>query len=189
MSFFSFLIAQGGALPNQPGNISTGGSTVIQNVPIYTPTTVPVQQVVTPIYDVPAVAQSSQPFQPLDLGTEIETGFGNTSIIELVQMFVVYAFIIAAALSAIFIFIGGVNFILSGGDDEKIKKAVATIRYSIVGLIVTILSFTFVTIIGRVFGMNFLAYISYDQIRTSIEQLVNTGQQNNTGNQFNPRGR
>ncbi len=96
------------------------------------------------------------------------------SVMDLVQIFVVYAFIIAAGLSALFIFIGGINFILSGGDEEKIKKAVNTIRYSIVGLIVTILSFTFVTIVGRIFGLDFMSYLSYDKIRTSITDLINS---------------
>lgn len=95
---------------------------------------------------------------------------------DLVQMFVVYAFVAAAGLAAIFVFIGGINFILSGGNDEKIKTAVNTIRYAIVGLIVTILSFTAVTIVGRVFGLNFMSYLSYDKIRTSITQLINSSQ-------------
>ena len=106
-----------------------------------------------------------------NFGGALDT-FNNYTLIDLVQMFIVYAFIIAAALSAIFIFIGGISFILSGGNDEKIKQAVNTIRYSIVGLIVTILSFTFVTIIGRMFNLNFLDYISYGQIKDSINHLI-----------------
>ncbi len=104
------------------------------------------------------------------------TTIQNLELMDLVQMFIVYAFIIAAALSAVFIFVGGVSFILSGGEDEKIKRAINTIRYAIIGLIVTILSFTVVTIIGRMFGLNFLDYLSYGQIRESIERLVKTGE-------------
>jgi hypothetical protein len=102
-----------------------------------------------------------------DLGNTLDIG-----IQDLVQMGVVYAFIIAGALSAIFIFIGGISFILSGGNEEKIKSAVNTIRYSIVGLIITILSFTFVAIVGRIFGLNLMDYLSYQKIKDSINQLV-----------------
>ena len=94
---------------------------------------------------------------------------------EIITMFIVYAFIIAAALAAIFIFVGGISFILSGGNDEKVKEAVNTIRYAIVGLIVTILSFFAVTIVGRMFGFNFLDYLSYTQIKSHIEALMQTG--------------
>ncbi len=96
---------------------------------------------------------------------------------EIVMMFVVYAFIIAAALSAVFVFVGGMSFILSGGNDEKVKQAVNTIRYAIVGLIVTIMSFFAVSIVGKMFGFDFMNYISYDQIISQITQLIDTGQQ------------
>jgi len=90
----------------------------------------------------------------------------------LVEIFVTYAFIIAGGLAALFIFIGGISFILSGGNDEKIKQAVNTIRYSIIGLIVTILSFTFVTIVGRIFQLDFMSYLSYSKIRDSITTVL-----------------
>lgn len=112
---------------------------------------------------------------------------GDLTIAELIQMVIVYAFIAAAALSAIFIFVGGINFILSGGNDEKIKKAVNTIRYAIIGLIITILSFTFVTIIGRIFGLNFLDYISYDSIRASLDKIIQSSQTESSGGGFNPQ--
>ncbi len=136
----------------------------------------------TPVHTVPVMTTTTT----LPTGMGIDAGamtgqVGDTiatlsayTTMDLVQMFVVYAFIAAAGLSAVFIFIGGVNFILSGGNDEKIKTAVNTIRYAIVGLIVTILSFTFVTIVGRIFGLDFMSYLSYDKIRISVSQLINT---------------
>ncbi len=114
-----------------------------------------------------------------EVGNTIAT-LSTYTTMDLVQMFVVYAFIAAAGLSAIFVFIGGINFILSGGNDEKIKTAINTIRYAIVGLIVTILSFTAVTIVGRVFGLNFMSYLSYDKIRTSITQLIESANTSDT---------
>ena len=133
---------------------------------------------------IPATTSVPAPYatEVLDLGVRANDFGGalvtmnNFTILELVQMFIVYAFIIAGALSAIFIFVGGISFILSGGNDEKIKSAVNTIRYSIVGLIVTVLSFTFIMIIGRIFGLNLLNYISYDQIKCSINRLVEFGE-------------
>lgn len=113
-------------------------------------------------------------------GAGTAQALANYSVMDLIQIFVVYAFIIAAGLAALFIFIGGVNFILSGGDEEKIKKAVNTIRYSIVGLIVTILSFTFVTIVGRIFGLDFMSYLSYDKIRSSITELIDSSKNKKT---------
>lgn len=125
--------------------------------------------------DAPVGATSAQPVGDMAALQTIYTP-ENLSLIDLVQMFVVYAFIIAGALSAFFIFFGGISFILSGGNDEKIRAAVNTIRYSIIGLIVTILSFTFVTILGRIFGLNFLDYLSFGEIKESINRLIQTGE-------------
>lgn len=123
----------------------------------------------------PSVTTVSDPLMQTGGSTpQVVAQLANYTMMDLVQIFVVYAFIIAAGLSAVFIFIGGMSFILSGGNEEKIKKAVNTIRYAIVGLIITILSFTFVTIVGRVFGLNFLDYLSYDKIRASIEVIVSS---------------
>ena len=110
-------------------------------------------------------------------GTINEAGVINPDlgVMELIQMTVVYAFIISAALSAIFIFVGGISFILSGGNDEKIKQAINTIRYSIIGLIVVNLSFAFVTIVGRMFGLNFLDYLKYTEIKNSVNRLIQSG--------------
>lgn len=100
----------------------------------------------------------------------------HLTLMDLVEMAVGYAFIAAFALSAVFIFVGGMSFILSGGNDEKIKQSVNTIRYAIIGLIITILSFTFVQIVGRIFGLDFLSYLSLNKIRNSVEMVFQSGQ-------------
>lgn len=120
--------------------------------------------------------------QPIaDAGPLITTdALGNFTLMGLVETLIAYAFIMAGALAAVFIFVGGISFILSGGNDEKIKQAINTIRYSIIGLIVTLLSFTFVIIVGRVFGLDFMQYLSFEKVRGDISRLmapVNNGQQ------------
>ena len=90
---------------------------------------------------------------------------------QLIGLFAAYAFIIAALLCAVFIFIGGMSFILSGGDDAKVKQAVNTIRYAIVGLIISILSLFIVVVLGRPFGLNLVEYLTYDQIIGNIKTI------------------
>ncbi|MBT3349462.1 hypothetical protein HN954_00755 [bacterium] len=124
---------------------------------------------------------------PFNATADTVAHLGNYTLMDLVQMFVPIAFIIAAGLAAVFIFIGGMNFILSGGNEEKIKTAVNTIRYAIVGLVVTILSFTFVTIVGRIFGLDFISYLNYAKIRESITLMINPAADNNTQHFTLPR--
>jgi uncharacterized membrane protein len=105
---------------------------------------------------------------------------------EVINRAIAYAIIIAGFLSVVFIFFGGISFILSGGEDDKIKQAVSTIRYAIIGLIVTILSVVIVGFVGRALGLNVVQYINLSEIFRLIESLTSTVQENaGGGSNFN----
>jgi uncharacterized membrane protein len=92
-------------------------------------------------------------------------------IVEIINKGLAYAIIIAGLLSVIFIFIGGISFILSGGQEDKIKQAVSTIRYAIIGLIITILSVVIVGTVGRIIGLDIIKYINFNDIIQNISSL------------------
>ena len=97
------------------------------------------------------------------------------NIVDLLNLGVAIAILLAGTLSVFYIFFGGISFILSGGQEEKIKQAVHTIRYAIIGLIVTILSVTLVKILGYIFGFDLLSLITWDRITTGGNSGVGTG--------------
>lgn len=74
-------------------------------------------------------------------------------------------------LSIIFIFYGGFTFILSGGDEGKVKEAIHTIRYAIIGLIMALLSFMIVKFIGSLFGINFEIF-DFNAIWTKLQFIT-----------------
>lgn len=84
--------------------------------------------------------------------------------LEIVNRTIAYGIIVAGFLSVVFIFFGGISFILSGGDEGKIKQAVSTIRYAIVGLVVTMLSVVIVIMVGNAVGLNVVQYINLGEI-------------------------
>ncbi|MBU0578085.1 hypothetical protein KJ742_04740 [Patescibacteria group bacterium] len=94
------------------------------------------------------------------------------NIVDLINLAVAIAIILAGTLSVFYIFVGGISFILSGGQEDKIKQAVHTIRYAIIGLIVTILSVTIIKIIGYVFGFDLLSLISWEKISFLMSDLI-----------------
>ncbi len=98
-------------------------------------------------------------------------------IVQIINKGLAYAIIIAGFLSVVFIFIGGISFILSGGDEGKIKQAVGTIRYAIIGLIITVLSVVIVGTVGRALGLDIIRYINFGDIVENIQSLssVSTG--------------
>ena len=97
----------------------------------------------------------------------------NISLTELINKGIAYAIIASGFLSIVFIFIGGISFILSGGQEEKIKQAVSTIRYAIIGLIITILAVIIVNAVGKVIGISTTDYISFAEIVRLIQQITN----------------
>ena len=77
------------------------------------------------------------------------------SIIEIFATVVAFGLIAAAILCLIYIIVGGISFILSAGNEEKIKRAVNTIRYAIVGVIVSFFAYFLVAIISRLLNIPF----------------------------------
>lgn len=141
-------------------------------------------QVIQPVYYLDGSQPAAAPanpgaFDPSVYSTPTSGGGASAylegGLVNIVELFVVYAFIIAGFLAFFFIFYGGLSFILSGGNDEKIKQAVNTIRYSIIGLVIIILSFTFVSIIGRIFDLQLVPYLSVDKIWGAINNLLPKG--------------
>lgn len=96
----------------------------------------------------------------------------NYEVLEIINRGLAYAIIIAGFLSVVFIFIGGISFILSGGQEDKIKSAVSTIRYAIIGLIVTILATVIVGIVGKALGLDIIRYINLSEIFSLVTDLA-----------------
>ena len=99
----------------------------------------------------------------------------NYQILEILNRGLAYAIIAAGLLSVIFIFVGGISFILSGGQEEKIKSAVSTIRYAIIGLIVTILATVIIGTVGKAMGLDIIRYINFGDIIDTITNITSEG--------------
>lgn len=104
----------------------------------------------------------------------------NYEILEIINRGLAYAIIIAGFLSLIFIFVGGISFILSGGQEDKIKSAVSTIRYSIIGLIVTILATVIIGTVGKAMGLDIIKYINFSDIIETITVITSQGGDSNS---------
>ena len=96
----------------------------------------------------------------------------NYDILEIINRGIEYAIIVAGFLSVVFIFIGGISFILSGGQEDKIKSAVSTIRYAIIGLIITILATVIIGTVGKAMGLDIIRYINFGEIIDTIKGIT-----------------
>ncbi len=81
-------------------------------------------------------------------------------------------FVLASwVLSIVFILWWWLLLILSGWKDEKIKPAINTIRYAVIGIIVTVLTIFVFPILGRLLGLDVDKYANPKAIFQTIERL------------------
>ncbi|HCW32226.1 MAG: hypothetical protein UT36_C0004G0086 [Candidatus Peregrinibacteria bacterium GW2011_GWF2_39_17] len=102
-------------------------------------------------------------------------------ILEIINRGIAYAIIIAGFLSVVFIFFGGISFILSGGQEDKIKQAVSTIRYAIIGLIITFMAIVIVAAVGKALGLNIIEYLNFGEIVDMIRSITSSANPNSGG--------
>ncbi len=98
--------------------------------------------------------------------------------IEVINKLIAYAILVAGVLCVAFIFFGGISFILSGGDEGKIKQAVGTIRYAIIGLVITVLAVFIVSVVGKALGLNVIKYINFSDIVETVKSISGSAEEN-----------
>jgi len=98
----------------------------------------------------------------------------NASVVEIIATFVAFGLIVATILCLVYIIFGGISFILSAGNEEKIKKAVHTIRFAIVGLFVSFFAYFLVRFIANLLDIPF--ELSFSDIVDLMQELFNSFQ-------------
>lgn len=73
---------------------------------------------------------------------------------HLVQWGVTVLFMGASLLCFIFIIIGGVQWITSGGDKAGVESARKKVTWAVVGLVITFSSYVIMNFIEKIFGVN-----------------------------------
>jgi hypothetical protein len=90
---------------------------------------------------------------------------------DIIRVAIALTVLVSGFLSVVFIIWGGVMLTLSGGKDEKVKPAINSIRYAIVGIIVVIVSIFVAPKIGDILNLNVSQYVSPSAIFRTIKDL------------------
>ena len=75
---------------------------------------------------------------------------------NIIQVLITLIMIIATLAALAVIIFGGIRWIVSGGDKEKLQGARNMITYALVGLVVIFLSYFIINTIGDFFGVKLL---------------------------------
>ena len=107
--------------------------------------------------------------------TSAATGFsatGSYDIVDIIRTGIAIIVLASGMLCVFYILWGGVMLILSGGKEEKIKPAISSIRFSVIGLLIIILSLFVLPKLGDLLGLNVSRYISPAVIFSTIKSLA-----------------
>lgn len=105
--------------------------------------------------------------QPGGLGISKDSGASVEKVIENIVVNVISIFFAVGGIGVIVYFVwGAVDWILSGGDKEKISNARKKMTHAIIGLILLSLSFVFINLIGEIVGFNPLVNLQFRYLGT-----------------------
>lgn len=94
-------------------------------------------------------------------------------VYTVINELIAYAIILAGFLAIVYLLWGGIQYIISGGKDDKVKNATGTIRNAIIGLIITILSVSVINFISNIFHLDLVHYVNFAHILDIINGLLN----------------
>lgn len=83
----------------------------------------------------------------------IDNPLGTDSFVDLFVGIANWVAGIVATLAVIVIVFGGIQYLLSGGNEEKITQANKTIQWAIIGLIVVVLSWSLLKTVLTILGV------------------------------------
>jgi hypothetical protein len=98
---------------------------------------------------------------------------GSYTAADIIRVWVSLVVLVAGLCSILFIVWGWLMLILSGGKDEKVKPAINSIRYAVVGIIVIVIAIFVAPKISEMLGLGTHQYLSPQNIFNTIKTLMN----------------
>lgn len=100
----------------------------------------------------PAVAWAQDNIVPQKLTT-----VANVGIIAIVRTIIQFILVVAFVIAFIMLLIGGIRWILAGGDEKSVEKARNTITAALIGLVIVLVAFALIKLVEQFFGVSILS--------------------------------
>lgn len=91
---------------------------------------------------------------------------GNPDIISIIQAIIKFILLVAFVLAFVMLLIGGIRWIVAGGDEKAVSGARNTITAALIGLVIVLVSFALIKLVEIFFNVTI---ISGDITPVSIE--------------------
>ena len=94
------------------------------------------------------------------------SGLENISLIGSVPVIIQVIMIVAALVALIFLIIGGIKWITSGGDKTAVEAARNTITSALIGLLIVFAAWAIIKLIEYFFGITVISGLTVPQLVT-----------------------
>ena len=99
----------------------------------------------------------------MDWRTCSSNGVATISCIPIIILnFIYWGILLSGSIAVIVIIIGGIRFLVSGGDPKKLDQARKTIAFAVLGLVLVMLSFFIIKFMGSVTGVGCIDTTSFE---------------------------
>ncbi len=78
------------------------------------------------------------------------------TVVELMRNIIRFILIVAFVIAFIMLLVGGIRWILAGGDEKAVEKARGTITAALIGLVVVLIAFALIKMVETFFGVSVL---------------------------------
>ena len=104
------------------------------------------------------IGGDGSPTIPVQLPGQITTVNNHAGIFgsHILQLSVALLFLAATLLSLLYVFFGGIKWLVSQGDKKNIEDARNTIVYAIIGLVISLTAFLVINVLGTFFHIPIL---------------------------------
>ncbi len=80
----------------------------------------------------------------------VELGFKPPSLIEILTFLIRFFFVIAGLAALLFLLLGALSWVTSGGDKENVKKAQEKIQAAVIGLVLVVVVLAIIVTLEQV---------------------------------------
>ncbi|MBI2598717.1 hypothetical protein HYW40_00645 [Candidatus Curtissbacteria bacterium] len=91
--------------------------------------------------------------QLVPTGTEGFAGFPNVGIVDVMRNIIRFILIVAFIIAFIMLIVGGIRWMMAGGDEKAVEKARGTITSALIGMVVVLVSFALIKLVETFFGI------------------------------------
>lgn len=95
--------------------------------------------------------------QLVPTGTEGFAGFPNVGIVDVMRNIIRFILIVAFIIAFIMLIVGGIRWMMAGGDEKAVEKARGTITSALIGMVVVLVSFALIKLVETFFGITIIS--------------------------------